>query len=247
MRTATSALRCSRCRTSKPRLAAVAPERVGGVGDLLQLAQHELRARRAVPSRNPLSHTLHDAAVDDHRGVEDLVRLPAARRVAGKSFADMASSSSRLASATVAPRYASRSAKSPRPSGPAPGTTAPTAEPEPEPERHAQRCPPTAPQKSRSTGTRRACHSSRTARTPARKPAPPSHDVPVRQAERRPEREPRRRRRRQHDQPHDDDAPWPTSRSQQHLHRLVHRSHALHLERMSRAAARDCSGAPRPT
>ena len=56
--------------------AAVALQRVGGVGHLLQLAQHELRHHQRAVQEAGLAD-VGDAAVDDHGGVEDLVLVQA--------------------------------------------------------------------------------------------------------------------------------------------------------------------------
>ena len=54
--------------------AAVALQRVGGVGDELQLLQHELRDDERAVEEAGLAD-VGDAAVDDHAGVEDAVAL----------------------------------------------------------------------------------------------------------------------------------------------------------------------------
>ena len=58
----------------EPAAAAVALHRVGGVGDELQLLQHELRDHERAVEKPGLAH-VGDAAVDDHAGVEDPVAL----------------------------------------------------------------------------------------------------------------------------------------------------------------------------
>ena len=104
MRTVTRGTRCSRWSTSKPALAAVAPERVGRVGDLLQLAQHELGHQERCRPRNPVwqTSTMRPSMMTEvSRILSPCLALTA---VLGKSLTDMSSSSSRLASVTVAPR-----------------------------------------------------------------------------------------------------------------------------------------------
>ena len=57
---------------SRPRRPAVALERVGGIGDELQLPQHELRRDDDAVEEAGLGDVC-DAAVDDDAGVENLV------------------------------------------------------------------------------------------------------------------------------------------------------------------------------
>ena len=58
----------------EPAAAAVALQRVGGVGDELQLLEHELRDHERAVEEAGLAD-VGDAAVDDHAGVEDAIAL----------------------------------------------------------------------------------------------------------------------------------------------------------------------------
>src|SRR5215831_17875879 len=164
-------IRCTRWSTSKPRLPRL---RLRGSGEsaICWSSRRTNCGMIRVPSRKPASQrsTMRPSMITE---VSRILNDSRRAVVFGKSFADMSSSSSRLARATEAPRYVKSRPKRLRPSGPASGETAPMAVPSPSP-RPRPRMPPIDPQKMRSTGIFRACHSRRTASTPKRKPAPAS-------------------------------------------------------------------------
>ena len=60
-----------RWRTSKPAPAAIAFQRIGGIGDQLQFSQNKLRDSQSAVDESGLRN-IGDSAVDNHTGIQDV-------------------------------------------------------------------------------------------------------------------------------------------------------------------------------